>query len=112
MSELGDVHLLAEAAVGVATTTEFCMADDEIVELLSSAVDAHPDDSPARMELLAGLAPALPRTDPAAARSVRHAVRIARRLDSSRALTIALATSIHVTWGPRDARRVCATSRK
>jgi hypothetical protein len=103
-SELGDVHLLAEAAVGVATTTEFCMADDEIVDLLSSAVDAHPDDSSARVELLAGLARALPRTDPAAARSVHRAIGIARHLDAPRSLAIALATSVHVTWGPKNTR--------
>ena len=58
--EVGDLHLLGEAAVGVATATEFAMADAEIEALLSTALDALPADAPARIELLAGLARTLP----------------------------------------------------
>ena len=54
--EVGDLHLLGEAAVGVATATEFAMADAEIEALLTAALDALPEDAPARIELLAGLA--------------------------------------------------------
>ena len=103
-SEVGDVHLLGEAAVGVATATEFGMADPEIETLLTTALDALPEDAPARVELLAGLA----RTAPGHTRSAidrgRQAVELARRLAAPRPLTIALATDILVSWGPGRVR--------
>jgi hypothetical protein len=98
--EVGDLHLLGEAAVGVATATEFAMADAEIEALLSTALYALPSDAPARIELLAGLARTLPgHTEPAIQRA-HEAVALARRLDTPRPLTIALATAILVTWSP------------
>jgi hypothetical protein len=98
--EVGDLHLLGEAAVGVATATEFSMADAEIEALLTAALDALAPDAPARIELLAGLARTLPgHTDDAADR-VREAVRLARTLDAPRPLATALATAILVTWSP------------
>jgi len=104
-SQIGDVHLLAEAAVGVATATEFAMADEEVVELLSGTLNALVEDAPVRVELLAAIARCLPRHDPAAASTALEAVRSARDLDAPRAILISLATSILVTWGPSDASR-------
>jgi hypothetical protein len=98
--EIGDVHLLAEAAVGVATATEFGMADAEIEVLLGAALEALPEDTPARIELLAGLARTVPGHSRAAVDRARQAVELARRLDRARPLTIALATAVLVTWGP------------
>ena len=98
--EVGDLHLLGEAAVGVATATEFAMADAEIEALLSTALDALAPDAPARIELLAGLARTLPGHTDEAIDRVREAVQLARTLDAPRPLTIALATAILVTWSP------------
>jgi DNA-binding SARP family transcriptional activator len=99
-SEVGDVHLLAQAAVGVATATEFGMADDETAAVLSAALDVVPDDSPVRVELLAGLARTFPGSRVTAVATAKHAVRLARELDARRSLAVALATSVLVTWEP------------
>ncbi len=102
--EVGDVRLLSDAAVGVATATEFGMADAEIEALLTAALDALPEDAPARVELLAGLARTIPGHTQAAIERARQAVALARRLDAARPLTIALATAVLVTWGPGRVR--------
>jgi DNA-binding SARP family transcriptional activator len=98
--EIGDVHLLGDAAVGVATATEFGMANEEIEALLTAALDALPEDAPARIELLAGLARTLPGHTQGAIDRARQAVQLARHLDAPRPLTIALATAVLVTWSP------------
>jgi DNA-binding SARP family transcriptional activator len=104
-SEVGDVHLLGEAAVGVATATEFGMADPETEALLMAALDALPDqEASARVELLAGLARTTPGNTAVAIDRARRAVELGRRLDTPRPLTIALATAILVTWGPNRVR--------
>jgi DNA-binding SARP family transcriptional activator len=102
--EVGDLHLLADAAVGVATATEFSMADPEIAALLTNALETLSEDAPARIELLAGLARTLPGHTQGATDRAGAAVQLARRLDTPRPLTIALATAILVTWGPGGAR--------
>jgi hypothetical protein len=102
--EVGDLHLLGEAAVGVATATEFGMADGEIEALLSTALHALAPDAPARIELLAGLARTLPGHTEAAIQRAHDAVALASRLDAPRPLTIALATAVLVTWSPDRAR--------
>ncbi len=102
--KVGDVHLLGEAAVGVATATEFGMADASTEAVLTAALDILPGDAPARVELLAGLARTVPGHSAAAVQRVRDAVELARRLDTPRPLVVALATSILVTWGPGAAR--------
>ena len=103
-NEVGDVHLLGEAAVGVATATEFGMADPEIEAILTAALEAVPEDAAARVELLAGLARTTPGHTRAAIDRARQAVELARHLDTPRPLTIALATAVLVTWGPGRVR--------
>jgi DNA-binding SARP family transcriptional activator len=101
-SSIGDVALLTEAASELAFVTEFAMADDDTVELLVQALRAVPLDSARRVDLLAGLARTMPRKDQRGRSHAAAAVALARRLDDPRALTIALATWVLVTWGPRD----------
>src|SRR4029453_3247772 len=91
-----------EAAVGVATATEFAMADDTIAELLSSTQKVLPAEAPVRVELLAGVARSLPRNDPAAIVTARHAVNLARRLAPPRQGVTPPAASIIVTGGPQE----------
>jgi DNA-binding SARP family transcriptional activator len=98
--DVGDLRLLGEAAVGVATATEFAMADAEIEALLSTALDALAPDARARIELLAGLARTLPGHAEEAVDRAREAVQLARTLDAPRPLAIALATAVLVTWSP------------
>jgi hypothetical protein len=105
------MHVLADAAVGMATATEFGITDSDVAALLSSALEAMPEVKPVRVELLTGLARALPTGDPAAFEHARLAPTLARRIDVPRALTIALATSIQVTWGPGDSEQRLAVSR-
>jgi hypothetical protein len=102
--EVGDVHLLGDAAVGVATATEFGMADAETEALLTAALNALSDEAPARVELLAGLARTLPGHTTSAIDRAQQAVALARRLGNARPLTIALATAVLVTWGPGRVR--------
>jgi DNA-binding SARP family transcriptional activator len=99
---IGDIALLNEAACGLAFATEFAMADTETVELLAHALRTVPSDSPRRVELLAGLARTMPQDDRRSRAHASTAVALARRLGDPRALTIALATSVLVTWGPDD----------
>ncbi len=103
-ADVGDAYLLGEAAVGVATATEFGMADSRIEALLTAALEALPADAPARVELLAGLARTTPGHTQSAIERVRQAVELARRLAAPRPLTIALATDILVSWGPGRVR--------
>ena len=99
---IGDIALLNEAASGLAFATEFGMADSETVELLARALRTVPPDSPRRVELLAGLARTMPQDDRRSWAHASTAVALARRLGDPRALTIALATWVLVTWGPDD----------
>ena len=55
-----------------------------------------------RVELLAGLARTMPQDDQRSRAHASTAVALARRLGDPRALTIALATWVLVTWGPDD----------
>jgi DNA-binding SARP family transcriptional activator len=102
-AQLGDIHLLADAAAGAALASEFCMADDELVGVLTHVLAALPEDVPVRIDLLAGLARSLPSCDPRARATAQHAVALARRLDAPRSLLIALATAILVTWSATEA---------
>ena len=99
---IGDIALLNEAACGLAFATEFAMADSETVELLAHALRTVPSDSPRRVELLAGLARTMPQDDRRTRSHAATAVALARRLGDPRALTIALATWVLVSWGPSD----------
>jgi DNA-binding SARP family transcriptional activator len=99
---IGDIALLNEAACGLAFATEFGMADPETVELLAHALRTVPPGSPRRVELLAGLARTMPQDDHRSRAHASTAVALARRLGDPRALTIALATWVLVTWGPDD----------
>jgi hypothetical protein len=99
---IDDVALLNEAACGLAFATEFGMADSETVELLAHALRTVPPDSPRRVELLAGLARTMPQDDRRSRAHAGTAVALARRLGDPRALTIALATWVLVTWEPDD----------
>jgi len=101
---IGDIALLNEAACGLAFATEFGMADPETVELLAHALRTVPPGSPRRIELLAGLARTMRHDDQRSRAHASTAVALARRLGDPRALTIALATWVLVTWGPEDTR--------
>ena len=62
-----------------------------------------------RVELLAGLARTMPQDDRRSRAHANTAVVLARRLGDPRAMTIALATWVLVTWGPDDtAQRLAA----
>lgn len=102
-ASIGDIALLNEAASGLAFATEFAMGDSETVELLVEALRTVPSDSARRVELLAGLARTMPQDDRRSRTHAATAVALARRLGDPRALTIALATWVLVTWGPSDA---------
>jgi hypothetical protein len=84
------------------------MGDRETVELLARALRSVPSDNPRRVELLAGLARTMPQDDRRSRSHAATAVALARRLGDPRALAIALATSVLVTWEPGDAgSRLC-----
>jgi hypothetical protein len=100
---IGDIALLNEAAIGLAFATEFAMGDRETVELLAQALRTVPLDSARRVELLAGLARTMPQDDRRSRSHAATAVALARRLGDPRALTIAMATSVLVSWGPGEA---------
>lgn len=100
---IGDIALLNEAASGLAFATEFAMADSETVDLLARALRTVPSDSARRVELLAGLARTMPQDDRRSRSHAATAVALARRLGDPRALTIALATRVLVSWDPGDA---------
>ncbi len=102
-ASIGDIALLNEAACGLAFATEFAMADSETVELLAHALRTVPSDSARRVELLAGLARTMPQDDRRSRSHAATAVALARKLGDPRALTIALATWVLVSWDPGDA---------
>jgi hypothetical protein len=108
-ASIGDIALLNEAASGLAFATEFAMGDSETVELLAHALRTVPADCARRVELLAGLARTMPQDDRRSRSHAATAVALARRLGDPRALTMALATWVLVSWDPSDAVSRLAT---
>jgi class 3 adenylate cyclase len=101
---LDDSEALARAALGVSVLSEAGNVDNEIVSLVSEALEAiEPGDSVLRVELMCGLGQELYWEDAQgkAAPLGREAVAMARRLGDDRALAAALARS-YFTEGTQE----------
>jgi DNA-binding SARP family transcriptional activator len=100
-----DISLLAGAAWGLASATEYGMGQPATVGVLERALEVVGSAGVGvRVRLLTGLARSLPPGDPRAREVAAEAVALARKCDELAALTVALATETLVTWGNDDAQ--------
>jgi DNA-binding SARP family transcriptional activator len=97
----GDDDLLAEAAVGLASATEYAMADEHTLDVLERALTGTEVEPGIRVRLLAGVARLRPTGDPRALAAADEAVRLARCGDDRLVLAHALAIHVQATWSPR-----------
>jgi len=97
---LPDSAMLAKAAWGLVTVSEFTAASPDTAAVLYQALDGLDEgDTPLRVALTAGLARALP-VGREAIGLARTAIAMARRLDDAESVLFALGAGILATWGP------------